>query len=120
MGATATRLEAGAQIVDAEALAELRLLFGPRAPELLARSRAIIAERAAGLPDAAAQPTPEALGRLAHEIAGMAGQLGLRALAAAAARTEALCAAGDRAGAVASASALVALSEVSLAALPEA
>ncbi len=118
MGATKIEIEATGPLVDAEALDELRLVFGDRAGELLARSRQVIAERAAEVRRLADAPD-DTLGAFAHEIAGMAGQLGLRPLAAAASRLQAQCAEGV-AEAPVSARAVAALADASLAALPAA
>lgn len=107
-------------LVDAETLAELRLLFGERSAMLIGKTRELLAERTKALAPAAAQGALEPLGRIAHEIAGMAGQIGLKPLAQSALALERTCHQGEQATAVAGATSLAALAAASLDALPAA
>lgn len=110
-----------APLFDESALTGLRAAFGDKIAMLLSRTRAVIEERVSQIAPLAAQGPSQALGRLAHEVGGMAGQVGLSRLGAAALALEALCEAGGDADAVRDAAArLSLLSDASLAALPAA
>jgi len=112
---------ADAPVFDAAALDGLRAAFGARIGVLLDRTRAVISERVAQMAPLAGEGPSRALGRLAHEVGGMAGQVGLARLGAAALALEALCEAGGAPEAVRDAAdALAALSALSLEALPSA
>ncbi len=112
---------ADAPLFDELALQGLRAAFGDKIAMLLGRTRAVIEDRAGQIAPLAAEGPSHALGRLAHEIGGMAGQVGLARLGAAALALEALCEAGGDADAVRAAAARLALlAETSLEALPSA
>lgn len=106
-------------VFDPAALDGLRAAFGARITMLLERTRAVLAERVAQIAPLAAEGPSHALGRLAHEVGGMAGQVGLARLRAEALALEALCEAGGAPAAVAEAvERLVTLADASLEALP--
>lgn len=109
-----------APLIDASVIDGLRAAFGERIAMLLSRTRAVIAERAGQIAARAQDgPTPE-MARLAHEVGGMAGQVGLTRLSAAALSLEALCGDGDAAAIALAAGHVETLARLSLDVLPSA
>jgi len=108
-------------IFDPAALDGLRAAFGARITMLLERTRDVLAERVAQIAPLSGGGASQALGRLAHEVGGMAGQVGLARLRADSLALEALCEAGAAPETVrAAAERLTALASASLEALPSA
>jgi HPt (histidine-containing phosphotransfer) domain-containing protein len=88
-----------APLVDGVLLDGLRAAMGPATDTLLARARGILDDRLHALDALAASPLEDQVARLAHEIAGVAGQIGLARLAQAALALEQYSRRGDAAAA---------------------
>jgi HPt (histidine-containing phosphotransfer) domain-containing protein len=111
----AARTEAA--LIDHDMIASLRSALGPAMDGLVARSLEIIEDRVARLDGMAADPLSDACMRLAHELGGVAGQIGLRRLSREALTLEQLCRAGDAAGARAVAGRIAPVARESVAAV---
>lgn len=81
----------GAVLVDHAVVEGLRAVFGDATAALLSKTRAIILDRLAQMATAERSGEWERLGRLAHEVGGMAAQVGLARLSDAALALEAAC-----------------------------
>ena len=108
---------AEAGLIDSAVLDGLRKIFGDRTATLLSRTRQMVTERIATIEGMAQREPDAAMARVAHEIGGMAGQVGMARLSREALALERLCL-SDKAAATPAARELVALARDSLAALP--
>jgi HPt (histidine-containing phosphotransfer) domain-containing protein len=115
MADDATRTEAA--LLDDEMIASLRSALGPAMDAVIANAVQVIEERVARLDGMAGEPLSDACMRLAHEIGGVAGQVGMRRLSREALTLEQLCRAGDAAGARALAGRIAPVARESLAAM---
>lgn len=88
-----------APLIDAAMLEGLRAALGPATDQLLARATDVLEDRMSQLAALADDPLDENLARLAHEIGGVAGQIGLARLARAALALERFSRDGDSLGA---------------------
>lgn len=94
-------LAAGQMKADDSALLDhgvidgLRTVFGERTGMLLSRTRQMVAERMEQIGRTDPVTESEPLARLAHEVGGMAGQVGMSALSAEALALERLCRQGE-------------------------
>jgi HPt (histidine-containing phosphotransfer) domain-containing protein len=111
---------APSDLIDQTVLQGLREIFGPRSATLLARTRQMVAERVETLGRMAEAGPDDRLARLAHEIGGMAGQVGMKRLSRDALALERLCRTGDLVEIRTATAALGKLAAASLAALPRA
>lgn len=104
-------------LLDLSVLDQLREVFGERTEILLSRTRQMVCERMAQLAD---EEPGDKLARIAHEVAGMAGQVGMARLSREALALERMCRDGDADGARKAAGALASLADRSLEELPTA
>jgi HPt (histidine-containing phosphotransfer) domain-containing protein len=100
-----------AALIDQELVAGLRAALGGGAETLMAKAAEMVRDRVARI--AAAEPD-EAMARLAHELGGVAGQVGLRRLSTEALDLERLCRAGEADAALGQAAAVEATARESL------
>lgn len=107
-------------LIDVSVIDGLRAAFGDRIAMLLSRTRSVIIERVGQIAERARDGASPEMARLAHEVGGMAGQVGLARLSAAALALEALCAGGDAADVARAAELVDVLARQSLAVLPAA
>lgn len=107
-------------LIDATVLDGLRAAFGERIAMLLSRTRAVIVERVGQIAARADQGGSPEMARLAHEVGGMAGQVGMTRLGAAALALEALCGGADPRAVAQAVAEVERLAQQSLAALPTA
>jgi HPt (histidine-containing phosphotransfer) domain-containing protein len=88
-----------APLVDATMLDGLRAALGPATDTLVARAQGILDDRLEKLDALGPTPLEDQFARLAHEIGGVAGQIGLARLAKAALALEQHSRSGDAAAA---------------------
>lgn len=84
-----------APLVDAALLDGLRAALGPAIDTLVARAQGILDDRMEKLDALAPTPLEDGFARLAHEIGGVAGQIGLARLSQAALALEQHSRSGD-------------------------
>jgi HPt (histidine-containing phosphotransfer) domain-containing protein len=111
---------AASELIDETVLQGLRQIFGDRSATLLTRTRQMVAERVETLGRMAESGPDDKLARLAHEIGGMAGQVGMKRLSQDALALERLCRGGDAGEVRTATAALGKVAADSLAALPRA
>jgi hypothetical protein len=112
--------QGASDLFDAAALDALREIFGDRTAMLLSRTRQMVVERMGMMAEVEGPDRGERLARIAHEVGGMAGQVGMTRLSREALAMERLCREGDAAAVDRAVDALDALARDSLAALPAA
>ena len=86
-----------APLVDSALIDGLRAALGPATDALVARARGILDDRMEKLDALATTPLDDQFARLAHEIAGVAGQIGLARLSQTALALEQHSRSGDAA-----------------------
>lgn len=101
MAATDTTFDAftALPLVDQTMLDNLRAALGPGTDALVTKASSIIDERLATLETLGATPLEDGVARLAHEIGGVAGQIGLSRLSKASLALEQTSRGGDAEGA---------------------
>jgi HPt (histidine-containing phosphotransfer) domain-containing protein len=104
-------------LLDLSVLDQLREVFGERTEILLTRTRQMVCERMAQMAD---EEPGDRLARIAHEVAGMAGQVGMVRLSREALDLERMCRSGDADAARRAAGALRVVADRSLEELPAA
>ncbi|MFN3613086.1 MAG: Hpt domain-containing protein [Rubrimonas sp.] len=107
-----------AGLLDHGVIDGLRAVFGERTGMLLSRTRQMVAERMEQIGRTDPCVEAEALARLAHEVGGMAGQVGMAALSLEALALERLCRQGEHDAARRAAQALAKTAAASLTELP--
>jgi HPt (histidine-containing phosphotransfer) domain-containing protein len=106
----------GAGLLDHGVIDGLRAVFGERTGMLLSRTRQMVVERMEQMGRTDPGAEAESLARLAHEVGGMAGQVGMAALSVEALALERLCRQGEP---DAARRAMVALTQTAAASLAE-
>lgn len=86
---------AAVPLVDSAMLDGLRAALGPATDTLVSRAQGILEDRLEKLDALAPTPLEDQFARLAHEIGGVAGQIGLARLAKAALALEQCSRSGD-------------------------
>ena len=104
-------------LLDTAMIEALRSALGPGTDALVERARGVIDDRLEKLEALGLTPLDDGFARLAHEIGGVAGQIGLTRLAQAALALERLSRGGDCDAASAALDALLETAEASRAAL---
>jgi HPt (histidine-containing phosphotransfer) domain-containing protein len=104
-------------LVDDALLAGLREALGPATDGLIAKATEVVEDRLEKLRALAAEPISDGFARLAHEIGGVSGQVGLARLSREALALEHLARIGEAAKARALAEELPALARRSIAAV---
>ncbi|TVQ55209.1 MAG: Hpt domain-containing protein [Rhodobacteraceae bacterium] len=104
-------------LVDDALLAGLREALGPATDGLIAKAADVVEDRLAKLKALATDPISDGFARLAHEIGGVSGQVGLARLSREALALEHLARIGEAAKARAVAESLDELARASLAAM---
>ena len=104
-------------LFDETMLGNLRAALGPATDMLVAKADGILADRITRLQALQATPLDDGVARLAHEIGGVAGQIGLARLSKASLALERLCRSGDSDGTAAAMGELAALTDASRAAI---
>jgi HPt (histidine-containing phosphotransfer) domain-containing protein len=84
-----------APLVDQSILEGLRAALGPATDTIVERAASVVEERMGKIAALAAGPVSDELARVAHEVGGVSGQVGLARLAQEALALEQLCRSGQ-------------------------
>jgi HPt (histidine-containing phosphotransfer) domain-containing protein len=104
-------------LVDTAILDGLRAALGPATDAIVEKAATVVEDRMARIAALAAEPVSEELARIAHEVGGVSGQVGLARLSQQALALEQLCRAGEDAAARKAAEDLAATARDSMAAV---
>jgi HPt (histidine-containing phosphotransfer) domain-containing protein len=106
-------------LVDETILDGLRAALGPATDAVMRKAAEIVEDRMGRVAALAAGPVSDELARVAHEIGGVSGQVGLARLSKEALALERLCRAGEEAAAREAAAHLAETAQESMAAVAQ-